>query len=373
MNEAVSNLFGHEALATETLIILYIAFTFFAAGIGVVVILFGSRLVKTYYEGRSQDLSRKLQGVLNSIIVNAAANENAVPDPAFQFHLQQIELLVTGSDYRKQLLINQLIRLKKNLTGASADSLRVIYQKLSLHKVSLKGLKTFRWFNKARAMRELSEMGVRQSAPLMAPYLRSRNSALREEAFISMANLTADQPLEFLDDYKFAITDWMQLNVYNVLQRTDTRDLPDFSRWFMHTNKSVRLFAIRMAAQFRQYQAAGSLRELLSDPDPDVQYQSMKAVADLELDQLVDDVLKLKAIAWKNPELAKIVVKYFGRVVLTPQTENVLREFMSHEDYAVRFEATSSLLRNSSLGLSSGDLGEKSQRIIRHLSEPLLK
>lgn len=368
MNETIGKLFGQESLPGETLFILYVAATFFIGGLVVILILFASRIVKSYRELRAQELSKKFQRILNSIVVNAVTSENASPDSAFQFHLSQIELLIAGSGFRKQLLINQLIRLKKNLTGASAEALKDIYHRLSLREISLKGLTSFQWFNKARAMRELSEMGIRESAPKIARYLHSRKTALREEAFMSLANLTLDRPMEFLDTYQFAITDWMQLNVYSVLQRTDVRNLPQFSRWFNHTNISVRLFAIRMASQFKQYQAANAFKELLEDTDPHIRYVAVKAMHDLEMDQFTDDVLKLKPQAWANPQLGKIFVQYFGKVSLTPEAANILREFMHHDDYEIRFAAISSLLKNA----AQLPVEEKSERIIRHLSEPLL-
>lgn len=369
MNGTTSQLFGQESMSNETLFILYLALTFFVGALIIVIILFASRVFKSYRETRSHAFEKKLQGVLNSIVVNSITNENAIPASAQQFHLSQIELLLMGSGFRRQLLINQLIRLKKNLTGASAELLKEIYDGLKLRDTSLKGLASFRWFNKARAMRELSEMGVRESAPLIKRYLHSRNTALREEAFMSLANLTVDLPLEFLDDYQFAITPWMQLNIYSVLQRTDARKLPQFSRWFWHSNPSVRVFSIRMASQFKQYQAANAFKELLTDPDQQIQRVALKAMADLEMDQFTEDVLRLKSKAWIDLTLAKIFVQYLGKVSLTPEVANVLRQFMNHEDYAVSFEATSSLIKNSTQ-LTMED--EKSSRMIRHLSEPLL-
>ncbi|HEY0743705.1 MAG TPA: HEAT repeat domain-containing protein [Chryseosolibacter sp.] len=365
-----------ESSDRETRLILTLAAIFFGMAVVVVFILLISRVRKNAIAKRTEALTQALQGILNSIIVNASVQES-IPRSAFEFQIQQIRTIVGKSSFAKQLLISQLIRLKKNLTGTSADILRQLYLSLQLQQYSFTQLRSFHWYARARAMRELTEMQIVESAPLIEKALSSRNTILREEAFISLANLRSTKPLSFLDNYHYPVTAWMQLNAYELLQKLDPRQLPDFCQWFDHPNKTVSLFAVRMTAQFKQYSSATRLAALLKDSEADLRYAALKALTDLEVMDYLSDVKTLDKEIWSSPEYAKSYIQYIGHAQHPRQKVDALEKFLRHDDYGVRFAAAESLLNDESTRAQGEDLlraaGEKGEALMRHLSEPLLK
>jgi HEAT repeat protein len=352
------------------------AFIFLVCGIAAIIMLFASRVIKSGRLRRANSLRTSFQKTLNKIVVNESFGQET-QGPAFEFYIAELRYFTEGSSLARQVLIDQIVDLKKSLTGNSARALIQTYKALLLHEESLKKLKAHRWEKRASGIRQLAEMGVRQSIPDIKRNLSARNPTLREETLVAMVRLEA-HPLSFMNSYPGYFSAWMRINIFNYLRKIDPRDLPLFSQWFNHTNQSAILFAISMASEFKQMDSLPGLAKLLHSPDDRIVGMAASAIGELEAFQYRQQVAGLSSRAWNSPGLAGKVIACIGKIGDLKNDGATLVEFLSHPNYDVRFEAVAALLKFGKGGAQYLQAHEVQADvsvagIVKHFSDPYLQ
>jgi len=368
-----SSYFG---LAPGPFLALNVTLVFLSGAMILIAGIFASRILKSRHKKLADSLRFQYQKILNKIVVNEMYSEGRTADAAFEFYMGELRLYSGTSSLARQLLLSQILENKKNLTGNSATVLVKTYYALSLQNESCKKLKAFKWQEKALAIREFAEMNHAQSIPLIEHYLYSGKQNLREECLMALVRLE-EKPLSFLDHYKGEISKWMRINIYRFLQNTDTRRLPVFSRYFNHSNLSVRLFCISMARRFKQSSSLPGLLDLIYSDNAQVVGLAVSALGDLDAYQYRHEIARLANHVWRFEKLSRKVVACLGKIG-DPETDvGLVGKFLGHPCYPVRFEAVSALKKLGSHGekyLHDFNLNSNQniKPLLRHFSEPLL-
>jgi hypothetical protein len=376
-NTWVESLIDRYHLTQLERFIVYGSLVFFIASAGLVLVLFGSRIKKSRQAVRTKKLREQFQKILNAIVVNETFSEKATPVAAFEYRMAEIRLITGSSSFAKQTLITQILDIKKNLYGSSANTLTAAYYALDLHRHSMLKLRSGQWKKKALAIRELAEFDYRQSIPQIVRWLTSANSTLRQESFMALVRLE-EKPLTFLNHYSLELSDWMRINIYNYLSKIDVRKLPDFSQWFNHKNVSVTLFSISMARQFRQTASLPALANLIYSDNPKIVSLAVSTLGEMEAYQYRKQVIDLATHVWHFEKLARDVIQCLGLIGDMNEDIGVVGRFLSHPVYSVRFAAVAALKKLGAGGeeaLQAFNEGndKKIDTILRHFSEPLLR
>ena len=182
---------------------------------------------------------------------------------------------------RRQLLIDEIVRLQSDLSGEVLEKVKKLYEELELYKDSMAKLEEIRWDKKARGMRELSVMGVVEAIPLIEKYTNDRNDVLRSEAFLALTKIQNKDPLYFLNRKDIFLSLWNQLNLHVAMQRSDI-DIPEFKQWLHSENESILLFTIKMASLYNQFDAASEIARLLQHHNPKIRNSAIRALGDME-------------------------------------------------------------------------------------------
>lgn len=372
----INQLAESYGFSSAAFVVLCIAFIFFVGGFIFIGVVFASRIIKSGHHRRSHLLRSQYQKILNKIIVNETFSEPGAPDAAFEFYMAELRLIAGASPFSRQLLLAQILEIKKSLTGNSAKALVRTYYAMLLHKESTRKLKAFKWQTKALGIRELAEMGYGKSAPLVEKFLYSSNRTLQEESLMALVRLE-DKPLAFLNHYKGELSRWMRINIYRYLRNIDHRKLPVFSQYFNHPNLSVRLFSVSMTRRFKQTASVPGLVDVLYSENAKLVGLAVSALGELEAFQYRSEIAKLSMHVWRFPKLSKRVVQCLGRIGDNEADLDVVGRFLEHPCYSVRFEAVSAL---KELGLPGEEFlqrfnianNNKIDSILRHFGEPLL-
>jgi hypothetical protein len=364
------------SLKGQMLLVVWIIFIFFVSGLVSILVLFASRIVKSYRVKRTTALKAQIQRTLNKIVVNESCSETLTPDPAFEFYMAELRMVTGTSSFARQVLISQILDLKKNVTGTSASVLIKTYNAMRLYIDSRRRLKKTAWQKKALGIRELAEMGHRHSIPLIRKNLKASNETLQQESLMAIVRL-GDHPLSFLDDYKDDVSLWMRINIHNYLRKLDNRSLPLFSQWFTHKNYTVVDFAISMTKEFRQTASVPGLVQLVYSTDPRIVRHAVSALGDLEAYQYRQTVADLAVHVWPFEKLSRSVLDCLGRIGDMEKDVTVIGKFLSHPSYVLRFEAVAALRKLGSDGEAFIEKFNKEhvgdiKGIIEHFSEPLL-
>lgn len=362
-------------LAPEELLLVQLAVAFLVSGVVFILIIFAARVWKSGKKTTGRIYQAKFRNILNDLVVSDSIPQAHNPQSAINYKLEELmRLLKTRAS--RQILLDQMIDMKRNLSGNSVKTLKMLYTRLEVYSVSLQKLNSLSSYAKARGIRELAVMGHTPAYKHVSRYLRSRNRTLREEAILATLELSAGGPLAFLADYRYDITLWMRIQLHRHLQKPDPRTLPDFSRWFKHHNVTVVLFTISMAKAFRQTKSMSGLISLLQHADERVVSLAIESIAALEAFEFADTVGNIAQGHFDNRKISRRIARCLGAIGTIEKHGPVLLRFIRHDDFNVRFTALKSL---TALGMTPdlildecGHRREETALALRHLSEPLL-
>ena len=298
-----------QSLNREELFFVVLATTFFAIGVGFVVFIFVSRLVKNARERETEKFKTAFQLAINTLIFDT--DDNA-PAPAISFILEELMKAVKRNQLAKQVLVNQLVSMRKNLSGATAKVLDKAYIDLGLHQFSINKLSSGAWYIQAEGIRELAEMNYPEAVQFSKAMLKSKNKTLKEEMFMASIRLNKENPLAFLDHYDGEITLWMRINIHHHLALMDARKLPDFSHWFNNPREDVVLFCISMARHFRQTAAVPAMVGLLNHPSKTIMASVIRALGELEAFGTIDKVVALSDRNWQDSKISNCIVLFIA-------------------------------------------------------------
>jgi len=291
----------------------------------------------------------------------------------FDYHVEQL-WHIAKSRFERQVLIDEILELRKSLSGNAVHVLGATYFSLKLHKDSRKKLHSIYWATRAQGIRELSVMNYQYAVPWISVFLSSSNRVLREESVMALVRIRSSNSFRFLEIYRGEITPWMCINIHHHLQTWDSRNLPQFSRWFSSKNESVILFCLKMARDFGQTQAIPQILELCRHTRKEIAADAIDSIRQLEAFEYRDEVVKLTHAHHNDPWLLSKVIRCLGDIGVPEKDLEIVLPYLNHKDYEVRFQSARSLtkLGFSLQQLTSLEVSESAKKIITHVSDPLL-
>jgi hypothetical protein len=180
----------------------------------------------------------------------------------------------------RDVFTSELLSLHNNLTGESADKLIELFHMAGFTKYSIQKVRRPFWHLKAKGFRELAQMRIKENQAIFR-YLNSGNVTLSIEAQLAWIQLNPDDPLSFYDDPNVKLTQWGQLNLLLALKKGGR--IPDFGRWLTSMGKSVSLFALKMAGNYKQFENVELVTQRLDDDDPDIRREAICALGKMAM------------------------------------------------------------------------------------------
>lgn len=178
-----------------------------------------------------------------------------------------------NSKYFRHILLDSIIKLHKSYTGEYAKLIETFYYDSSIIKESYKKLNASQWSVKCEALRELAEMNIVEAYPLINKYVDSKNLILRQEALLAVVKLKGVEGLDFVNDYKEVLSDWIQLNLISILKNNlSSSQAPDYNSFIASKNNSVAHFGKKLKAYYEQYD------EFLSEPKIEISYNDRSII-----------------------------------------------------------------------------------------------
>jgi len=195
---------------------------------------------------------------------------------------QTFEFTGINHEINRDIFINELLSLHNNLYGEAATRLRDLYFNLELYKDSLRKVNYRKWNLKAKGFRELAQMDVKDANRDIARYINSRDGILRMESQLALVKLNEEDPLGFLDNLKYELTEWEQVNIHNTLDYHQIH-IESFDRWMTSENHSVVIFATRLTGLYKHIHSWPQVLSLLEHENPKVRQVAVKTLDMLEV------------------------------------------------------------------------------------------
>jgi hypothetical protein len=188
--------------------------------------------------------------------------------------LQQMKQL------NKQILVQEVIGLRKQITGSKAESLQLLFYQLGLDAFVTHKIKSARWFNKVLYIDAAQWMQVYAAFELIQPYQYVKNPHLRNAAQMACVNLDTGQASAFLNILDHSMPVWHQILLHKTMVK-NSLPLPDFYNFLQSENASVIVFALNMIRLFSQKGSKEEIIRLVTYHDPIVRRNALRVVRDL--------------------------------------------------------------------------------------------
>ncbi len=192
----------------------------------------------------------------------------------------------------RQYAIDHLIINKKVFSGAVAQNIRHLYEKLGFKNDSLKKLKSKLWYTKAKGIQELSIMDQNDQLINIYRLTNSRNELVRNEAQNAIIQWSGFNGLRFLDVVTYDISEWQQIQLLELLKLFTQQDMPKLPNWLSSTNNSVILFALKLAEVYQQFIVKEKVEQCLLHEDEKIRVQAVNTLARVGNSESADRIIQ---------------------------------------------------------------------------------
>ena len=328
------NYFGKSVALVNALIITIIA-SFATMLVLLLVILLNRRRMEREAKLRQYLLEQYQSLIIDYLFGNSGAD-------AFR--------KIASDDYRRQVLIDQMIDVSVNLKGDSREKLTKLYNDLELDRDSLARARSRRWHKKIKGFRELAFMGIREGNEEMINSLNSKNEILRMEAQIALVRLSDNDHFEFLSHLKRPFSLWEQITLHDLIIQHEL-PVPDFQRWLGSENPSVVMFALRMIREFRQKEAESEMKKVMLHRDPRVSKLAVEVAGDLDMRTTLDTMKRMYKFQEYNNCLE--IVKSMGKMPDTSMLGFLKLVLDKEDDVQLQIEAVKAIENMGEVGVQS--------------------
>ncbi|MBC8054272.1 MAG: hypothetical protein H7Y13_14515 [Sphingobacteriaceae bacterium] len=254
----ISRFSAHPLYITLSLLIMLLCV------IGIAEVLFYiliRRATEFYQLKRDADLKERIITMLANILVFHDSDD---PGLVVSHFIPRFAKLPLYRSSIRRILVSELISNHRNFSGRTAQVLTELYMQLKLDKRARKNLHSPHWYKQIEAIRELTEMNVKDECDRILKYTNHRQPQLRIEAQIAFVKLCVDNPFRFLDIVKEPVLDWHQLILFEVITKTETMARPRFAFWLNSENDSVVSFCLKLIEYYQQFDALPNLIYLIN-------------------------------------------------------------------------------------------------------------
>ncbi|GAT62355.1 HEAT repeat domain-containing protein [Paludibacter jiangxiensis] len=183
---------------------------------------------------------------------------------------------------KKQTLVEEIISLRKQITGPKTENLQHLFYQLGLDTFVVHKINSARWFNKVLYIDAAQWMQVYAAFELIQPYQYAGNPHLRNVAQMACVNLDTGQAFAFLNIIDQSLPIWHQILLHKTMVRSSL-PLPDFYSFLHSENASVIIFALNMIRLFSQKGSKEEIIQLVTHHDPVVRRNALRVVRDLDI------------------------------------------------------------------------------------------
>ena len=147
---------------------------------------------------KKYSIQKETQKSLESWMIRSLLDENEIEAvPAYSHTPLQFQRHFKKT--KREFTVNQLIDVKKNLTGKVSDNILHLYEHSGLKKDSLAKFKSNKWYKKVKGINELYMMDQQDMLDSIYNHANSHNEYIRMEAQTAMIHFHGFEGLSFLD------------------------------------------------------------------------------------------------------------------------------------------------------------------------------
>ncbi|WP_366182464.1 hypothetical protein [Flavobacterium ovatum] len=238
-----------------------------------------------------------------------------------------------ASGLKRKIIINTLLKLRNEISGETAEAIQQLYYKTGFINQASSKLKEKKWDVIARAIKELTQFEIKEVHDEIIAHINHPKKEVRREIQFYLVKLFSFDGLEFLNVLKTQLSEWDQIQLLEILQKTENHKLPDITHWLQSSNHSVISFALKLAKIYNQFEAKDEILKLLNHPNQEIRIQTIEIVAHLgifEAIELLKDQIEERTI---EEQIAFFTI---DEGILITVDESFIMQYTTHENFEIR-------------------------------------
>ncbi|MBS9524626.1 hypothetical protein KI659_11450 [Litoribacter alkaliphilus] len=260
-------------------IALYFIIIFFGTTISLIMVLISHRRSVEMAKARKKVYQRKIDDFLSSLLL-----EDDLTDELLDKKLQKFKTKIPfDRNWCKELLIKNIVDLKKNFKGEMADMFITIYLKLELLSYTERLINDSSWYVKTKGIFHFQELGYAEGLPLIKAYTDSSNDFLRNVAIIAYISLDEKDPLAIFNNYNGQIDKIEELKILDTIKTSKIKVPKNIILWLKSDNESLVSLTLKMVTYFNHAEAGPTVIELLDHHSSKIRNEAIGACGKLFL------------------------------------------------------------------------------------------
>lgn len=265
-----------------------------------------------------------------------ADTDDFVPTPELSAYLR--------TEKNREFLIDNLIKVRKNLTGAAATKIVALYVELGLKKDSMKRFNSVIWHHKAKGIYELYMMDQEQELPDIYTFTNSSNEYVRMEAQVAIVGFWGFEGLTFLNTLSYPLHEWQQIKLLEQLSTLDVATMEQLPQWLRSGNEYVVHFALKLAEIYQQMDVHDIVKDCLDSGNEQLRHQAIKT-----LGKIANETTAAILVQHYSGESSLNKKEILKQLSITGEEEHIpfLESLFTDHDDLIRLEALSAIARIS--------------------------
>ncbi len=253
------------------------------------ILVFTFILFFSFFKRRLENKKRLWQENVADIISGAIFFEN---DGVEELKLKTEDENLLRNKTFKQYFIDELIRAKKNLSGAPIANIINLYETLKLDKDSLQKIHNKKWHIKAKGIQELAIMEQVKYVKEIFRLTNDPHELVRNEAQCALVSFYGFKGLRFLNVIKYPISQWQQIQLLNYVHDLQSADPLHLKKWLGSKNNSVVTFALYLASLYDCTEVYKEVIHCLQNPGRQVKLNALDYLKKINSDDTADEIIK---------------------------------------------------------------------------------
>ncbi|WPO77382.1 hypothetical protein [Flavobacterium sp. KACC 22761] len=192
----------------------------------------------------------------------------------------------------KEMLIDDMIRMKSNLKGKTAKNILAIYKQLELNRYSARLIRDFRKYKKCTGFYHFQALGYTPGILMIKKYLLHPNKIILSNANIAFLALSKGNWLA-LDKIPVKVSRITTIKVMDVLHSENIPMPKDIDFWIHSKNKAILKLAVMTMVFYNYRNKSAEIIKLLNHEHKALRTDVIIAIRELFLYEAEDELLSI--------------------------------------------------------------------------------
>ncbi|OAZ04275.1 hypothetical protein [Flavobacterium succinicans] len=292
-----------------------------------IVLVMTLTLFNVIYKRNLQKNQQKTLPIIKHFLIDVVKNQEQ--KELIRLNIKQLKKKIPiKANWCKEMLIDEMIFIKKNLSPEEAQTITLIYRTLKLYKYSTRLINTNKIYKKCLGFYHYQTMHYSKGIKKIMPYLKSKNQQLKYNAsvaYLSLTNISTGNTL--YQRKKTIIRNKEKIENLFYIQKYPYNSNIDF--WLKAKKTSILLLGLKIAAHESNGNDTDAIIHLLSFKNNSVKNESLITIRKLHLQEAETEILSV--LHQFSPQLQEQSLQTL-KVIGTTKTIEYIQKRMSFFD-----------------------------------------